>query len=71
MQNQNYGESDPRHHTAKIKTMLNELVTHLRDDVGKVNEPKARALFETSAEVLLGLVTAYDHYEEGSEPAWK
>jgi hypothetical protein len=68
---QNYGEADPRQHTANIKRMLNETITHLREDEHKVAEPKAQALFETTAEVLAGLVTAYEHYERTAEPAWQ
>jgi DNA gyrase/topoisomerase IV subunit A len=68
---QQYPESDPRHHTANIKRMIDELVQHMREDVTKVSNPKAQALFETSAEVLTGLRTAYDHFEQGTEPAWK
>jgi len=68
---QQYPESDPRHHTANIKRMFDELVQHMREDVTKVSNPKAQALFETSAEVLTGLRTAYDHFEQGTEPAWK
>lgn len=49
--------------------MLGELITHLRDDTKHIKEPKAQALFETSAEVLKGLETAFTHYEKGSEPA--
>jgi hypothetical protein len=64
-------EHDPRHHTAHIKQMLNDLVHHVREDVAKVSEPKAQALFETTAEVLRGLATAYDHYEAKAEPAWR
>jgi hypothetical protein len=63
-------ESDPRHHTAKIKKMLSDTMTHVREDESKVTDPKARALFETTAEVLGGLVQAYDHYEQGA-PAWR
>lgn len=48
---------DPKQHTQKIKGMMQELVTHLREDVGKVEDPRAEALFETSAEVLEGLMT--------------
>jgi hypothetical protein len=44
---------------------------HIREDVTKVDDPKAQALFETSAEVLGGLITAYDHFEQRSEAAWK
>ena len=48
-----------------------QLIEHLREDVGKVTEPKAQALFETSAEVLTGLVKAFDDYEKKSEAAWR
>jgi len=68
---QMYAETDPRHLTIKVKQMLTEAVTHLREDVSKVNEPKAQALFETTAEVLQGLVKAYDHYEQHSEQAFQ
>lgn len=60
--------SDPRYHVANVGHMLNDLVRHLREDIRKFDEPKAQALFETSAEVLQGLHTAFTHYETGSEP---
>ena len=66
-----YPETDPRHHTLKIKSMLGDLAQHAREDVSKVNEPRAQALFETTAEVLIGLQKAFNDYEEGNEPAWK
>lgn len=66
-----YAEDDPRHHTAKIKGMLNEAMQHARADTGKVTDPKAQALFETSAEVLGGLIRAYDHFEQRSEAAFR
>lgn len=50
-----YREDDPRHHTAKLKDMLSDVIQHAREDVGKIHDPKAQALFETTAEVLLGL----------------
>ena len=64
-------ESDPIHHTQKIKAQMSQLIEHLRGDVGKVTEPKAQALFETSAEVLTGLVKAFDDYEKKIETAWR
>jgi len=63
-------ENNPIHHTQKIKVQMRQLIDHLREDVGKVTEPKAQALFETSAEVLTGLVKAFDDYENKSEEAW-
>ena len=50
---------------------MREIVVHLREDVGKVTDPKAQALFETAAEVLTGLVKAFDDYENKSEAAWR
>ena len=64
-------ENNPIHHTQKIKVQMRQLIEHLREDVGKVTEPKAQALFETSAEVLTGLVKAFDDYEKKSEAAWR
>ncbi len=64
-------QSDPKRHTAKIKSMLDDIIQHARADVDKVSDPKAQALFETTAEVLTGLVTAYDHFEQRAESAWK
>ena len=66
-----YPETDPRHHTLKIESMLGDVVQHAREDISKIDEPKAQALFETTAEVLIGLQKAFNDYEEGSELAWR
>jgi hypothetical protein len=63
-------ERDPHYHTARIAEMLNGIIQHVRDDASKVDDPKAHALFETTAEVLTGLTTAYRHYDERA-PAWR
>ena len=62
---------DPRAHTANVRKEFRELIEHLRGDVNKIDEPKAQALFETAAEVISGLDTAFKYYEEKSEKAWK
>ena len=62
---------DPRAHTANVRKEFRELIDHLRGDIKKIDEPKAQALFETTAEVISGLDTAFKHYEEKSEKAWK
>ena len=51
--------------------MLDKLISQVREDVSQAREPKAQALFETSAEVLLGLKKAYDDYKGGGERAWQ
>ena len=62
---------DPRAHTANVRKEFRELIDHLRRDIDKIDEPKAQALFETAAEVISGLDTAFKHYEEKNEDAWK
>ncbi len=62
--------SDPRLHATRIRNMLKDAQDHTREDVTRVNDPRARALFEVTAEVLQGLVKAYEDYEQGTEAAW-
>ena len=64
-------ESDPRHQTQKLKQMLKDTAAHAREDVAKISDPRAQALFETSAEVLLGLAKAFEDFEQKSEAVWK
>ena len=64
-------DRDPRHHTQKMRKALQEIRTHLRDDIQKVDEPQLKAMFETSAEVLLGLSKAFSDYERKNESAWR
>jgi hypothetical protein len=66
-----HDEGNPRHHTAKMKKRLDEMITHLRADIEKVNEPQFKAMFETSAEVLGGLSKAFSDYERKNESAWR
>lgn len=54
-----------------ISKSLDELARTLRQYVKEVDDPKAEALFETSAEVLKGLKHAYDDFLQSSEKAWK
>ena len=64
-------DKDPKHHTQKMRQRLEETMNHLREDVGKVDDPQFKAMFETSAEVLGGLVKAFRDYEEKNEKAWQ
>lgn len=65
-----YPESDPQRHTAHLREMLDGVVTHAREDITKISEPKAQALFETTAEVCTGLIKAFDDYDMKA-PAWR
>jgi hypothetical protein len=61
---------NPLHHTRKMSAEFSALIDHLRHDIELVEEPQFKAMFETAAEVLGGLVNAFDHYEQKSEAAW-
>ena len=50
--------------------MLTDVINHAREDVSKISDPKAQALFETTAEVLAGLRKAYEDFEQKNEEAW-
>jgi hypothetical protein len=63
-------DSDPRHHTQKMKQRLQETIDHMREDIEKVDDPKFKAMFETAAEVLGGLKKAFGDYEQKNESAW-
>ena len=66
------GQRDPHHHVKKVAGQLQELIDHLRSDIEKIDEPRRKAMFETSAaEVLGGLKKALHDYETKSEPAWR
>ena len=64
-------DSDPLYHTRKMRQHLRETADHFRTDIEKVDEPQFKAMFETAAEVLLGLTKAFEDYEKQNEPAWK
>jgi hypothetical protein len=66
-----YPQTHPKYHTTKIKNALQALMDNLRDAVKEVDDPRAEALFETSAEVLGGIKTAFSDYEARNEPAWR
>jgi predicted AlkP superfamily phosphohydrolase/phosphomutase len=68
---ENKQTSNPMEHTANVKKEFKTLIDHLRSDIEKINDPQGKALFEVSAEVLIGLEKAFTDYEEKKEPAWR
>jgi hypothetical protein len=63
--------SNPMEHTANVKKEFKALIDHLRKDVERLEDPKAKALFEVSAEVIAGLEKAFTDYEQKNEAAWR
>ncbi|WP_029111748.1 hypothetical protein [Mycobacterium sp. URHB0044] len=68
---QEFPEDDPRNHSTRLKNMMSDVVTHARDEVGAIGDPKGQTLFETTAEVLTGLITAFERYEQDVEDTWR
>lgn len=50
--------------------LMNELMTTLRTELQQLNDPQARAIFETSAEVVTALIKTIRDYESKNEEAW-
>jgi hypothetical protein len=67
----NSNSSNPLEHTAKVKADLLGLTNHLREDILKMEDPSAKALFEVTAEVLIGLQKAFTDFEKKNEKAWQ
>ena len=63
--------SNTRDSINNVTRELDKLVDTVRANINQSQEPKAQALFETTAEVLLGLRKAYKDYGEGNEEAWQ
>lgn len=63
--------ADPKVHTSHVRQALKEIVKHLRRDIDMVDDTKAQVLFETSAEVIEGIVKAFDDYDAGKEVAFR
>jgi hypothetical protein len=62
--------SDPREHTRVMEKRFKETVSDLRSDIKVLSDPRARALFETAAEVIGGLEKAFHDYDKRDELAW-
>lgn len=64
-------QNSPYYHTQNMQKRLKEEVNHLHEDIKKVDEPQLKAMFETAAEVLNGLIKAFHDYEKKNEAAWR
>jgi hypothetical protein len=64
-------DRDPLFHTRKMQQRLDEIITHMREDIDLVDEPQFKAMFETSAEVLTSLKKTFSDYEQKTEGAWR
>lgn len=57
--------------TSMVRKAAEDLIAMLRRQIDQTTEPRAQALFETTAEVLKGIVTAFKDYDGGKEAAFR
>ena len=57
-------KDSPLRETAGARELMKELITQLRAGAKNIPELKAQAMLETSAEVVKGLLKAFDEYEK-------
>ena len=62
---------NPIQHVLDIRQRILSVVQQARASVNEVGEPRAQALFETTAETLKGLAKAYEDYNAGAEDVWR
>ena len=67
----NEEQMTPQQHAEHIAQMLRDAQQECRADIGRVDDPKAQALFETIAEVLGGAMKALTDYQKKNESVWQ
>lgn len=63
--------TDPIAHARHLTLRLQDIRDRFREDIDKVEDPRAQALFETTAEVLGGLIKALTEFQRKNESAWR
>lgn len=61
---------NPKEHVQMIEQKITVLKKLCQDEIRLLKEPKAKALLETSADVLSGLEKAFSDYQSENEGAW-
>jgi hypothetical protein len=64
-------QDHPLPYIQQYRQQLSELRHQMRQDIQQIQEPQARAMMTTAAEVLKGLSQAFDDYQRQEEPAGK
>ena len=67
---QSIKSNDPKEHAQNIEKYITQLKNFCHEEIQTVKDPKALALFETTAEVLSGLEKAFSDYQSENEGAW-
>src|SRR5213082_1153366 len=68
---ENETQMSAEQHAQRIAQMLKQAQQECRADIGRIEDPKAQALFETIAEVLGGAMKALTDYQDKNESVWQ
>lgn len=71
MELQHTNNPNPLEHAKNLEDILSSLKSLMRSEIGVFHDPKAKALLETSAEVLGGLEKAFHDFVMKDEDVWK
>ncbi len=63
--------TDPLAHARHLTLRLQDIRDQFREDLDKVEDPRAQAIFETTAEVLGGLIKALTEFQQKNDSAWR
>ncbi len=67
----NEAQMTPKQHAERIAGLVRQAREECRNDISRVGDPKAQALFETVAEVLDGALKALEDYAQQREAVWR
>lgn len=71
MEFSNLPSANPVEHARNIEDILASLKSLMRSEIQVFHDPKAKALLETSAEVLGGLEKAFHDFLSKEDDVWK
>jgi hypothetical protein len=71
MELQQTNNPNPIEHAKNLEDILSSLKSLMRNEIQVFHDPKAKALLETSAEVLGGLEKAFHDFVKKDDEVWK
>ncbi len=71
MSTQTVSSTNAKHHSSTVQHSLTDLVHQVRKEIDQVEDPRFKAILETTAEVLIGLRKTYEDYSEGKEKVFR
>ncbi|HEY3798407.1 MAG TPA: hypothetical protein VGL58_08640 [Caulobacteraceae bacterium] len=63
-------DTEARTHAKAMERRMHDTIQELRAEIRGMQDPRAKAMFETAAEVLGGLEKAFHDYDAKDELAW-